>query len=1485
MAGLTTAFGGRLILWFLVLWISITAAQKPEHAISSFDNPPARVFFFDDTLSVIYHDRISGNLFVSQDEGKSWKKAEGIPERSVSVVIEHPYDTRLAFALTEGTKHYRTEDRGKTWRPFTIPDSPAVVARPLSFHSDPKKWRYVIYQGTKCEGIVCYDVAYYSKDAFSDEPKLMLTDVNRCQFAHSNKDFKHDAHPDLIFCVASDQRTVTGAHNLASQRLYSSTDFFDKDKKVEDLGIGKNARGVVAFAIVSRFGVVALKDLSRSDGEMQLYVTTDAKNWAKGHFPHASSARLRENAYTIVESTTHSLGVDVVLKDRSTIGTLFLSNSNGTYFVESLKDTNRNEQGFVDYERVYGVDGVGLANVVANAQEVEGRNAPKKLRSMITFDDGRRWQPLRAPPRDDEGNRINCDPSDSEKCALHLHSVTTPHNYGRIFSSPAPGLVMGVGTVGPHLGSYEDSDTFLSTDAGLTWKMVTKEAHQYEFGDQGSILVVVNNEDWTSEIKYSLNLGKTWQTYDFGIKIRSRGLITLPDSTSQKFLLLGLTSRQDQEKDMRLGKVVVIYLDFAKTRKNKCTEKDFDKWYARPTGKRECIMGHKQWYKRRKVDADCYVGEKFIDPEGHEENCECTEEDYECDYNFVRNGDKCEPAGPEPVPPGVCTKNDPTEKYMGSSGFRKIPGNTCVGGKKLDQPVEKYCSKARPAEGSVIHTKFQFDSPIVQFAYFPESTTILVRLLDESIWQSSNEGYTWSQLFKNERFVAFYHHKYSNERAYLITRTKKFYYTTDTGRSWNTMTAPNPPNTFDARVLRFSPSDTDFLIWTGNADCERGKTNCHAEAHFSRKNGRGWTLIDKYVRNCAFAEDKDLSADPSDIICESVKEKKGMQVKGARMELVAGSGYYQGRKRVLFENVVGFAKFSEFLVVAGLQPETKSLELQVSLDGTHFASGKFPPSMSPNTHAYTVLESTTNALFIHMTMTTAPPPAPQWGTLLKSNSNGTYFGVSIENVNRNERGYVDFEKMIGLDGIALVNVVQNVDVLAEGGGVRKGGLGMGSGTTTRQVGELKKLQTRITHNDGSTWRPLTPPVVDSLGNKYECEGTQCALHVHGYTARRDPRATYSSPAAVGVMMAVGNVGTHLAPYGDSDTFISRDGGFTWEEVHKDAHMWEYGDSGSIIIIVNDEEPTDHLMFTTDEGLTWKEYRFSEEKVRVMAVTNVPSDRSRRFLLFGTQEGRKGGSVAIHVDFTELTSRQCLLNEQNPANDDFELWSPSEDRVELCLFGRQTLYHRRVRDAQCYIGNQPKVEAKIQRNCTCTRVDFECEFNYIKNDKDECVLVPGTTPLPNDDSVCKKGEEYWYERTPYRLIPYSSCEGGTRLDRGTAHRCPGVKSKSGWFWMVMLVLPFGFTALVGYWYYRRSGMARGTIRLPGGDNRAPGSTFGSGSGVLDTLASVPWFLVGMAGIAMDWLSSKLDEGMSRSRRGYRNVPIDEDAQILRFEDED
>jgi len=110
---------------------------------------------------------------------------------------------------------------------------------------------------------------------------------------------------------------------------------------------------------------------------------------------------------------------------------------------------------------------------------------------------------------------------------------------------------------------------------------------------------------------------------------------------------------------------------------------------------------------------------------------------------------------------------------------------------------------------------------------------------------------------------------------------------------------------------------------------------------------------------------------------------------------------------------------------------------------------------------------------------------------------------------------------------------------------------------------------------------------------------------------------------------------------------------------------------------------------------------------------------------------------------------------------------------------------------------------------------------------------------------------------------------------------------------MLILPFGFTALVGMYYYKRSGLARGTIRLPS-DGSLPNYQYyggGTDTGVLATLASVPWFIVGVGGIAYEWVASRVEGVMAGAgggpgaRRGYRNVPVDEDAQILRFEDEE
>jgi len=122
-------------------------------------------------------------------------------------------------------------------------------------------------------------------------------------------------------------------------------------------------------------------------------------------------------------------------------------------------------------------------------------------------------------------------------------------------------------------------------------------------------------------------------------------------------------------------------------------------------------------------------------------------------------------------------------------------------------------------------------------------------------------------------------------------------------------------------------------------------------------------------------------------------------------------------------------------------------------------------------------------------------------------------------------------------------------------------------------------------------------------------------------------------------MAVGNVGETLAGYTDSDTFLSRDAGFSWQEVHKDAHMWEFGDSGSILIMANDEQPTDHVLFSTDEGQNWREYKFSDQPIRIGVIVTVPMDTSRKFILFG-EYPKQSGAVAVHIDFSSLTSKKC-----------------------------------------------------------------------------------------------------------------------------------------------------------------------------------------------------------------------------------------------------
>jgi photosystem II stability/assembly factor-like uncharacterized protein len=1048
---------------------------------------------------------------------------------------------------------------------------------------------------------------------------------------------------------------------------------------------GRTVSGMVNMAAVKGYIVAAAK--SDHSKELALYVTDDTDIWHRGEF---GEGKIEEDAYTILESTNYSIQVDVMTSKFAFVGSLYTSNSNGTYFTKNVDHTNRNQEGYVDFEKMSNIQGIVMVNLVDNYDKVDSPLATKKLTSKISFDDGRTFEDLKVKGSDKR---------------LHLHSVTNLHNSGRVFSSPAPGIVMGVGNTGDSLGKYTDGDLYVSDDAGLTWELALEEAHKYEFGDQGSVLVAVFDEGETNSIMYSLHHGRkdSWKKIQLDYKVRARELTTVPDSTGLKFILYAVKSK----KKGGGREYVMIHIDFNDLHEGSCGKNDFEDWPARVNSKGEptCVMGHKQFYRRRKADADCFVGEEFKDPEPRFEACECDEvRDYECDFNFTPHGSgkdkECKLSGLLGAPEGAC--KDGEKKYKGSSGWRKIPGNQCKGSTKKDEEVERDCDAVSkpPPSGKISSEITKFKGSRFQEYYYLENTlpiekgqskdeTIITRTSENEVFITHDHGKKWQKAVDDE-IVAIYPHQYDNNYVYLITASHKVYYSKDRGMQDSLRThsfrAPQMPNTQLLQIMQFHPKESDWIIWLGGEHCKKSNNpECHTVASVSQNNGAKFDTLLPFVKKCAFIWREEGRVEEKKLMyCEQYTNEE----MGAPLELIS-SGDFFANKKVEFKSVVEFATMSEFIIVATKGDDGKSLKLDASLDGVHFADAQFPPKLQVDHQtAYTVLDSSTHSVFLHVTVN--PRKDQEYGALIKSNSNGTSYVLSIPNVNRNTEGYVDFEKMQGIEGVAIVNIVANADKV--------------------DGGAKKQKKTLISHNDGADWEALQAPGKDSDGKEYGCnvkDKKSCSLHLHGYTERADPRETYSSPTAVGIMMGVGNVGESVGTMGESATFITTDAGLTWKEIKKGSYTWEFGDQGSVIVIVRRDEDTDHLYYSTDVGETWNLYKFAKHALRVDTITTVPSDTSLNFLLWG-KDGKE--IVAINVDFSgmEEFQKQCDLNDQDPTSGDYELWTPQHPFLEddQCLFGHVAEYHRKKRDAKCYNGQKIDHLHNIARNCTCERADFE-----------------------------------------------------------------------------------------------------------------------------------------------------------------------------------
>lgn len=258
---------------------------------------------------------------------------------------------------------------------------------------------------------------------------------------------------------------------------------------------------------------------------------------------------------------------------------------------------------------------------------------------------------------------------------------------------------------------------------------------------------------------------------------------------------------------------------------------------------------------------------------------------------------------------------------------------------------------------------------------------------------------------------------------------------------------------------------------------------------------------------------------------------------------------------------------------------------------------------------------------------------------------------------------------------------------------------------TRLRGALK---TQITFNKGGKWQDLQAP---PGGNS-----RQLNLHLYGDSDMFPP--IYSVPSAVGIALGVGNTGSYLKSTADeTNTYFTRDGGLTWDQVMKGPHIYEIGDHGALIVMAPTHKATTDLIYSWNEGGTWDSVKIFDEPLEVKNIIIEPDSVSQEFLLYGRpQNAAERTGVIIHLDFKGLHERICQgAQEPDQKHSDFETWSPYDGRHgQKCFMGRRNAYVRRKRDTECY--NSEILERNIfQTNCQCSENDYECDTGYVRTE--------------------------------------------------------------------------------------------------------------------------------------------------------------------------
>ncbi|KAJ9083180.1 vacuolar protein sorting/targeting protein PEP1 [Entomophthora muscae] len=1246
------------------------------------------IFNFPNTDTYLTWGR-NGKLYSTYDGGLNWLSPT--IEGEAHQIVGHEYNQTRAYVLTKGKTIFLALNQSQP--PLQEIKLPTLYAdQPLRFH--PTHHDYLLFLAQEGK-------AYVSTEHIPSWSGV-INNVDSCRFAETLEFSPSDDH---VLCLKHRTDSLESPKDLA---------LLDTDGKF----VKTLLEDVLHFEIVGAHLLAELKE-----GHKFMVSGTDYKftqvqlppgTRPKGQFiMHSSRSAQSDNAFMSIELESAADG------EQPRWG-LYVSNSDGNQYSLSLPGIDVIPGKEPDLDLIQGVDGIVVANQLLMTDQDK-----HLVKSSISFDYGGSWNPI---PLDNA-----CD-----GCSLHLHVMPEPDRWwGGLSGVHAAGRILAVGNEGRHREDYEDSQTYASTDAGVTWTKVWPSESLYALGNYGNLMVLVDDEAPTDSLHYSIDGGKSWQSFKFSNSdVRATHLLAKQDGSSLRFIVVGLVQSNN-------GPLSVLHgVNFRPLYPDNCSKEQMESWSFKgpPPFNSTCILGQQLSQQRVKANSTCFLDSppKLTSAPTP---CTCTELDFECDFGFYRsnnNHGECIRIGQDPERPSKCPAGG---NYTAVSGYRRVPASQCSGGVDLTTPVQRPCHEV---EGIVMRQKV-FEADLVNYFYFKASTKLLLHTQDSKVWISGNEGLDFQPFLTN--ISQMIHHTYIDNTAYFLTTNNSLYFTHHEGDVHAAFPLPAPPNTFDMPILNFHPQQETWAIFIGQANCDSSfSISCHTVAYLTTNSGKQWHSLATHVKTCSFTHTPHFAQGPKQrIFCQFLTDKNVSRstLKFANSSLLYSDDDFATNSTSLI-SLIRYDTFYEFMIATESKPP--EARLLVSKDGMHFSPAQYPPGVQIIPGLLTVAESDTHSLFVHFT--TSIKRGGEMGALMKSDANGTNFVLSLDNVNRNAQGIMDYEKMAGIEGIALANQVSNPN------GV------LGS--------ERKKLVSRITFDDGASWLPLN--------TSSTCSEDSCRLHILGFTQRSDPENIFSIPAAVGMMIGVGNTGEHLETYSKKNVYFTEDAGKSWSMIQEQSHRHEFGDSGGIILLVPEAKLTDKVLYSLDMGLSFNTLSLEPgmQSFRVKETATEPQSTSQKMLVLGYTQANK--FTTLFIDFSNVHKKKCTL-------EDFELWTPSFSN-DKCFFGHKTQYMRRKRDAKCYIDKKFEQPTQNVTHCPCTREDFECDFNHKLNTKGECQLVEGLEPLKTS---CNNGEGFYTISTGYRKSAYTTCQGGEDLAAKQVP-CPGQGlSKLSLFFIVIIPL--------------------------------------------------------------------------------------------------